>query len=150
MEKLIYILVVSLILVFAIIIFYFKKNTRKGYVLISFKDKLNDDFDNLSKTLSDAQAYVLSKLLKSDLGQIRYLQVYNVYKSGLSHETMIKKTREDVTKINKLLIEEYDLSFNPLLTQRDKNDKRNRVIILNPLCDNPIKSIQNDLIRGVF
>ena len=150
MEKLIYILVVSLILVFAITIFYFKKNTRKGYVLISFKDKLNDDFDNLSKTLSDAQAYVLSKLLNSDLGQIRYLQVYNVYKSGLSHETMIKKTREDVTKINKLLIEEYDLTFVPLLTQRDKNDKRNRVIILNPLCDNPIKSIQNDLIRGVF
>ena len=118
--------------------------------MISFKDKLNDDFDNLSKTLSDAQAYVLSKLLNSDLGQIRYLQVYNVYKSGLSHETMIKKTREDVTKINKLLIEEYDLTFVPLLTQRDKNDKRNRVIILNPLCDNPIKSIQNDLICGVF
>ena len=150
MEKLIYVLVISLILVFAITIFYFKKTTRKGFDLISFKDKLNDDFDNLSKTLSDAQAYVLSKLLKSDLGQIRYLQVYNVYKSGLSHETMIKKTREDVAKINKLLIEEYDLTFDPLLTQRDKNDKRNRVIILNPLCDNPIKSIENDLIRRVF
>ena len=150
MEKLIYILVISLILVFTITIFYFKKTTQKGFVLISFKDKLNDDFDNLSKTLSDAQAYVLSKLLNSDLGQIRYLQVYNVYKSGLSHETMIKKTREDVTKINKLLIEEYDLTFVPLLTQRDKNDKRNRVIILNPLCDNPIKSIRNHLISGVF
>jgi len=150
MEKLIYILVISLILVFTITIFYFKKTTQKGFVLISFKDKLNDDFVNLSKTLSDAQAYVLSKLLNSDLGQIRYLQVYNVYKSGLSHETMIKKTREDVTKINKLLIEEYDLTFVPLLTQRDKNDKRNRVIILNPLCDNPIKSIRNHLISGVF
>ena len=150
MEKLIYILVFSLILVFTVTIFYFKKTTRNSFVLISFKDKLNNDFDNLSKALSDAQAYVLSKLLKSDLGQIRYLQVYNVYKSGLNHETMIKKTREDVAKINKLLIEEYDLTFDPLLTQRDKNDKRNRVIILNPLCDNPIKSIQNDPIRRVF
>lgn len=150
MEKLIYILVLLLILLFAISVVYKKNTIKNRLVLVSFKDKLSDDFENLSNTLSDAQVYILSKLLKSDLGQIRYLQVYNVYKTGLSHETMIKKTREDVAKINKLLIEEYNLSFDPLLTQRDKNDKRNRVVILNPLCDNPIKSIQNNLVRRVL
>ena len=85
---------------------------------------------------------MLSKVLNSEQGQIRYLQVYNIYKAGLTHETLIKKTREDVSKINNILIDQFELDFDPLLTLRDKNDKRNRVVVLNPLCDIPSKTLK--------
>lgn len=136
MEIIEYSVVITLIMILGLIILNIKRKSS----FVSIKEVMISSLGDTSKKLSDPQVYVLSKVLNSEQGQIRYLQVYNVYKAGLTHETLIKKTREDVSKINNILIDQFELDFDPLLTLRDKNDKRNRVIVLNPLCDIPSKT----------
>lgn len=138
MEIIEYLVVITLMLLLGLIIL----NMKKKNIFLSIKEVIISNLDEISKKLSDPQIYVLSKVLNSEKGQIRYLQVYNVYKPGLTHETLIKKTREDVSKINNVLIDQFELDFDPLLTLRDKNDKRNRVVVLNPLCDIPSKTLK--------
>lgn len=138
MEIIEYLVVITLMLLLGLIIL----NMKKKNIFLSIKEVIISNLDEISKKLSDPQIYVLSKVLNSEKGQIRYLQVYNVYKPGPTHETLIKKTREDVSKINNVLIDQFELDFDPLLTLRDKNDKRNRVVVLNPLCDIPSKTLK--------
>lgn len=141
METIEYLVVITLIIILGLIVLNVKKKRKSSFV--SIKEVMISSLGDISKKLSDPQVYVLSKVLNSEQGQIRYLQVYNVYKAGLTHETLIKKTREDVSKINSVLIDQFELDFDPLLTLRDKNDKRNRVVVLNPLCDIPSKNVNS-------